>query len=423
MGNCQVLLVHSPILSLAPVRRLLEDRNFHIHLSRSWEEAERTCALVPVDQIKYVFVDTTLCTGSGYEQFMQRMRQASSDVVCVSFHPRFPHSLYHLLNYSVPGTEADAIDANPQMPIMVGESAGFGEVLRLAARYAHYNITVLITGETGTGKEVIARYLHAHSPRKDQPLVACNLTAIPDTLVESELFGYVKGAFTGADKNKKGLIEAAEGGTLFLDEIGDLQPATQLKLLRFLESQEFYRIGESSLKTADVRIMAATNKNLEKAIVENGFREDLYYRLNSARIILPPLRERKDDILVLASTFVEQICRQTRTPTKKISQSVQALLLEYPWPGNIRELRNVIESAVIVSDSEHVTFSDLPMHLHQYATGHREEIGVKVIRRIDEAEQGVIEDALRQTNGDKAKAAELLGISVRTLYRKLAKFG
>ena len=292
----------------------------------------------------------------------------------------------------------------------------------MASRYASHDITVLITGETGTGKEIMARHIHNQSSRRDKPFVPCNMTAIPETLVESELFGYVKGAFTGADKNKRGLIEAAEEGSLFLDEIGDLPPTIQLKLLRFLESREFYKVGESTPKIADVRIIAATNKDLDKAILEDGFRKDLYYRLNSARIILPPLRERKEDIILLVANFVYQTCRQTQKAIKKISSSVKVLLLDYPWPGNIRELKNVIESAVMVSDDEYLTLSDLPMHLQQYATNHRDEIGAKAIRNITEAEREIIEQALKESNGNKAKAAELLGISTRTLYRKIVKF-
>jgi transcriptional regulator with PAS, ATPase and Fis domain len=268
----------------------------------------------------------------------------------------------------------------------------------------------------------MARYIHEHSARRDGPLVACNMTAIPETLVESELFGYVKGAFTGAERNKKGLIETAEGGSLFLDEIGDLPLAIQLKLLRFLESREFYRVGESTPKTADVRIIAATNKQMERAIQEQRFREDLYYRLNSARVILPPLRERREDVLALVEYFTLQSCQRMQKPPKKVSQSAQTLLADYSWPGNVRELRNVIESAVLVSDNEHITIGDLPMHLQQYATGHREELSAKVVGRIDEAERDVIRAALREANGDKASAAKRLGISVRTLYRKLEKF-
>jgi len=285
-----------------------------------------------------------------------------------------------------------------------------------------HDITVLITGETGTGKEVMAQYIHSQGLRAKKPFVGCNMTAIPETLVESELFGYVRGAFTGADRNKKGLIEAAEGGTLFLDEIGDLAPVIQLKLLRFLETREFYKVGESSPRTSDVRIIAATNKELEGAIDDQGFRKDLYFRLNSARVILPPLRKRREDIILLVANFVYQACQQFQKPLKKISSSVKALFLDYPWPGNIRELKGVIESAVMVSDGDYVTISDLPMNLQHYATGHREEIGTKAIRNIEEGERHLIEDALRQTNGNKAKAAEALGISTRTLYRKIEKF-
>ncbi len=422
MERFQVLLVHSLGFPLAPVQKLLEERGFYIHLSRTWEDAERVYSVLPLEQIKYIIIDITLCFGDKWEKLIHRARIRSTNAVFICFHPEFPQSLFSLLSHAprIPGPDMDK--ENPQAPLIVGETPKFSEVLDLASRYAHHDITVLITGETGTGKDVIARYIHAHSVRKDKPFVACNMTAIPETLVESELFGYVKGAFTGADKNKEGLIEAAEGGTLFLDEIGDPPPSIQLKLLRFLESREFYKVGDSSPKTADVRIIAASNKDLDKAIrEENGFRKDLYYRLNSARIILPPLRERREDIILLVAHFGYQACGQTQKPFKKISSSVRALFLDYPWPGNIRELKNVIESAVMVSSGEYLTLGDLPMHLQQYATGHREEIGAKAIRNIAEAERNLLEGALKETNGNKAKAAELLGISTRTLYRKIEK--
>jgi transcriptional regulator with PAS, ATPase and Fis domain len=422
MGACQVLLLHSPNVPLMPVLKLLEGRGFLVHLSRNWEETERTYALVSPGQLKYVFVDLAVCKENGWEQCVHRMQAAAADTVFIHFHSQFPQSLSFLLNRNGPATGVGSVGTDLHTPTVIGGSTKFCEVLSLANRYAPYDITVLITGETGTGKEVMAQYIHTHSARRESPLVACNMTAIPETLVESELFGYVKGAFTGADKNKKGLIEAAEGGTLFLDEIGDLPLAIQLKLLRFLESREFYRIGESAPKTADVRIIAATNNNMEKAIQEHRFREDLYYRLTSARIILPALRERKEDIPLLAEHFTVQACQQMQKPIKKISQSAQTVLSDYSWPGNIRELRNVIESAVLVSDGDYVTLADLPMHLQQYATGHREEISAKVAGKLDEAEKEVILAALREANGDKTLAAKRLGISTRTLYRKLEKY-
>jgi transcriptional regulator with PAS, ATPase and Fis domain len=195
-----------------------------------------------------------------------------------------------------------------------------------------------------------------------------------------------------------------------------------LKLLRFLETREFYKVGESSPRTSDVRIIGATNKELESAIQNNGFRKDLYFRLNSARIILPPLRERREDIILLVANFLYQACSQFQKPLKKLTSSTKALFLDYDWPGNIRELRSVIESAAMVSDTEYITISDLPMNLQQYATGRREEIGTKAIRNIEEGEKCLIEEALRQTNGNKGRAAEALGISTRTLYRKIEKF-
>jgi transcriptional regulator with PAS, ATPase and Fis domain len=421
MQKSLVLLIHSLDSSLTRVQKLLEARGFSIHLTRSLDEAERVFSAFPLEQIQYIFADMTLCHGKSWETFVQKLRAAPSELALVCYYPQHAQHLYTLLGAPAPFQDGKAPEL-VQMPLMIGETPQFQEVISLAARYALHDITVLITGETGTGKEVMAQFIHSQGPRADKPFVGCNMTAIPETLVESELFGYVRGAFTGADKNKKGLIEAAEGGTLFLDEIGDLAPAVQLKLLRFLESREFYKVGDSSPKISDVRIIAATNKELDEAIQSNGFRKDLYFRLNSARVILPPLRERKEDIILLVANIVYQACHHFQKPLKKISSSVKALFLNYPWPGNIRELKSVIESAVMVSDGEYVTLSELPMNLQQYATGHREEIGSKAIRNIEEGERALIEEALRQTNGNKAKAAEALGISTRTLYRKIEKF-
>jgi transcriptional regulator with PAS, ATPase and Fis domain len=422
MPKSLALIIQSVESPLTPLAKQLETRDFSVHLSRTIDEAERVFCAFPTDQIKFVFADVSLCRGTTWDGFLDRLRNHSSEITLVCYHPKHARVLYNLLGHS--GDPAsDPKSSHPvKAPVMIGETPQFHEVLNLANRYAMHDITVLITGETGTGKEVMAQYIHSLGPRADRSFVGCNMTAIPETLVESELFGYVKGAFTGADRNKKGFIEAAEGGTLFLDEIGDLAPAVQLKLLRFLETREFYRVGESTPKTSDVRIVAATNKELDEAIQNNGFRKDLYFRLNSARIILPPLRERREDIILLVANFIYQACNQFRKPLKKVSSSAKALFLDYPWPGNIRELRSVVESAVMVSDGDYITLSDLPMNLQNYATGHREEIGTKAIRNMEEGEKNLIEEALRQTNGNKAKAAEALGISTRTLYRKIEKF-
>jgi transcriptional regulator with PAS, ATPase and Fis domain len=422
MSRRLALLIHSIDSSLSALSKLLEMHDCFIHQTRSLHEAEHAFNAFPIDQLKYVFADLTLCRGDTWHQFLDRICRLGTQVILVCYHPQNTHALYSLLGQASQLTSDSLIPHSIKSPLMIGETPQFYEVLNLANRYAMHDITVLITGETGTGKEVMAQYIHSNGSRAAKPFVGCNMTAIPETLVESELFGYVRGAFTGAERNKKGLIEAAEGGTLFLDEIGELAPAIQLKLLRFLETRQYYRVGESTPKTSDVRIVAATNKELEEAIQGTGFRKDLYFRLNSARIILPPLRGRKEDIILMVANFVYQACNQFHKPLKTLSSSAKALFLDYPWPGNIRELKSVIESAVMVSDGQYITITDLPMNLQHYATGHREEIGTKAIKNIEEGERNLIEDALRQTNGNKAKAAEALGISTRTLYRKIERF-
>lgn len=416
------LIIQSSDAATTSIAKVAEARDCSIHVSRSIEEAKRMLAAFPTEQLKYVFADLALCQGPGWNELTDQLRQNPDHMALICYDPGHVQTLYGLLGQSNKSPSETYGPHSIVAPQMIGDTPQFHEVLNLANRYAMHDITVLITGETGTGKEVMAQYLHAHGPRAQRPFVGCNMTAIPETLVESELFGYVRGAFTGADRNKKGFIEAAEGGTLFLDEIGDLAPSIQLKLLRFLETRQYYRVGESSPKTSDVRIVAATNKELDEAIQGSGFRKDLYFRLNSARIILAPLRERRQDIILLVANFIYQACNQFHKPLKKLTSSAKALFLDYPWPGNIRELKSVIESSVMVSDGDYIAISDLPMNLQQYATGHSEEIGNKAIRNIEEGERLVIEEALRQTNGNKAKAAEALGISTRTLYRKLDKF-
>lgn len=415
-------IVHTRELSVARLAQLLEAKGIATHLIQSVDEAERACAVFPPQQVKFALIDATMCQGQAWDRWVAKLTANAPELVLARYPAHNLNDLFLLLGpqYSQNG-ESRAVNGFKE-PAMIGETQQFHDLLDLAQRYAAHDITVLITGETGTGKEVMAQYIHAKGPRAAKPFVACNMTAIPETLVESELFGYVKGAFTGADRNKKGLIEAAEGGTLFLDEIGDLAPAIQAKLLRFLETREYYKVGDATPKQSDVRILAATNKDLDEAMQGPSFRKDLYFRLNSARLILPSLRERKEDIILLVANFVYAACQQLQKPLKKISSSVKALFLEYTWPGNIRELKSVIESAVMVSDGDYVALNDLPMHLQQYATRHKEQIASNAIRNIEQGEKMVIEDALRQTNGDKAKAASALGISTRTLYRKIEKF-
>ncbi len=356
------LIINSTDSPLMGISKFVEARDCSVHVSRSIEEAERVLVAFPVEQQKFIFADLALCQDNAWRGFVERLSGNSTSLALICYDPHHPQALYGLFGQINQSTSDNNTPHAIKAPMMIGDTPQYHDVLNLANRYGMHDITVLITGETGTGKEVMAQYMHTRGPRADKPFVGCNMTAIPETLVESELFGYVKGAFTGADRNKKGFIEAAEGGTLFLDEIGDLAPTIQLKLLRFLETRQYYRVGESTPKTSDVRIIAATNKELEEAIQGNGFRKDLYFRLNSARIILPPLRERREDMILLIANFVYQACNQFQKPLKKMTSSAKALFLDYPWPGNIRELKSVIESAVMVSDGDYITISDLPMN-------------------------------------------------------------
>src|SRR3990172_1820073 len=313
MAKPIIFLIHWLDSSLSLVSKLLEARDFSVHLSRSLEEAEQIYSAFPSAQVKFIFADVTVAHGESWQRFEEEVRQSCNDAVIIRYHPSHAQLLYGLFGHASHSADEEREIAGIGALSMIGNAPHFQEILKLANRYANHDITVLITGETGTGKEVMARYIHSQGSRADMPFVGCNMTAIPETLVESELFGYVRGAFTGADRNKKGLIEGAAGGTLFLDEIGDLAPVIQLKLLRFLETREFYKVGESVPKNSDVRIIAATNKGLEEAINDNGFRKDLYFRLNSARLILPPLRERKEDIVLLIGNFIDQASHQYQT--------------------------------------------------------------------------------------------------------------
>jgi Nif-specific regulatory protein len=314
-------------------------------------------------------------------------------------------------------------DGEPPRTSIIGASQSLLSVLGRVRRYASSDITILITGETGTGKELVAHYIHDNSSRSGKPFVACNLASIPESLLESELFGYTKGAFTGAQQDKRGLLEEANTGTLFLDEVGDVPHNLQVKLLRLLEGREYYRVGESSPRTADVRIVAATNRELEEAIEANGFRRDLYYRLSGAQVMLPPLRDRLEDLLLLAESFTEEACTRMATAPKALSRPVIDFLLTYTWPGNIRELRNTIEGAVIVSESDQILMSDLPMHVQEYAELDRTPTKGGGQSSMKVVEKRLISSTLEECGSDKAVTAERLGISMRTLYRKLGKYG
>ncbi|OGP53843.1 MAG: two-component system response regulator [Deltaproteobacteria bacterium RBG_13_52_11b] len=305
---------------------------------------------------------------------------------------------------------------------IIYESPGMEEVMGLVARVAPSQATVLIRGESGTGKELIANAIHYASPRSQGPFIKVNCSAIPETLLESELFGHEKGAFTGAVQRRVGRFEEADGGSLFLDEIGDLTPGTQVKLLRVLQEKEFQRLGSNATLKTDVRVVAATHRDLEEAMKQDHFREDLYYRLNVISIHLPPLRERREDIPLLVHHFLEHYSAQNQKPIVDLSKEARALLLRYDYPGNVRELENIIERAVVLCRADVVTTQDLPFHLREG----RPETQRKVKRlpeSLEEVEKEWIVKALQETRGVQTKAAENLGISERVLRYKMKKYG
>lgn len=299
--------------------------------------------------------------------------------------------------------------------VIVGQSPAIRKVLELIQKVADSEVPVLIQGETGTGKELVARNLHAWSRRAGQPFIAVNSGALPRELLESELFGYVKGAFTGALTDKPGLVEAAEGGTLFLDEVGEMDPALQVKLLRFLETGEFRRVGDNRLRSVDVRVVAATNRCIEKEVREGRFREDLYYRLNVITIHLPPLRERKEDIPCLVQYFLRRFSPHKEPPP--VSKEAMEALLAYDYPGNVRELANLIERGLLLAGDGPIR----PEHL--FYGWDTSRIGDQGLRSLEEVEKEHILRVLKATGGNKTRAAQILGISLRNLYRKIAEYG
>jgi len=305
----------------------------------------------------------------------------------------------------------------------LGTSPQVQKLLSLIEQIAPTKSNVLILGESGTGKSLIAELIHKNSPRRDGPFISINCAAIPETLLEAELFGYKKGAFTGAVSDKKGLIELANGGTLFLDEIGDLPLGLQAKLLKFLETYEFIPLGDIHKKHVDIRLISATNKNLEKLIKEGKFREDLYYRLSVIELRIPPLRERKEDIPVLVYYFIEQVSKHYNKTVKGITNEALPCLLNYDWPGNVRELKNVIERAVILARDEYIRPQDLPEKIFKTSPSLELGVGKSLKEALEEYEKLIILNTLKFCNYDKEKSAEVLGIDLATLYRKLKKFG
>ena len=317
----------------------------------------------------------------------------------------------------------EALGQRYQYDNIVARSEKMQAVLALVERVAPTNSTVLLGGESGVGKDLIARAIHQHSNRASGPFIKINSTAIPETLLESELFGYEKGAFSGATTSKPGKFELADKGTLFLDEIGDVPPAIQVKLLRVLQEREFERLGGTKTLKVDVRLIAATNRDLRAALEEGTFREDLYYRLNVVAIDIPPLRDHKEDIPALANFFLEKFARESGKPIRGITPAAMNLLLDFHWPGNVRELENIIERGVTLSAGSTLDVADV----HLDAPAPRAAAGAAPVlpsgMTLDQWEDEAIREALRQANGNKSQAARALGLSRNALRYRLSKIG
>lgn len=314
------------------------------------------------------------------------------------------------------------VDQTKSLEGMIGKSAAMQKIAELIKKVAPSKASVLITGESGVGKEVVADAIHALSGRKDHECVKVHCAALSETLLESELFGHEKGAYTGADQMAKGRFELAHNSTIFLDEIGEIDQATQVKLLRVLQEKKFERVGGSQTIEVDVRVVAATNKNLEELVKQGKFREDLFYRLNVVRIEVPPLRERKDDIPLLIAHFLKEFEAEAKDLGKTITgvdSRARSALYKYDWPGNIRELRNCIESAVVMCSGGEITLDDLPPTISKATAA--ENITIPAGSTLEEAEKIVIEQTLAANKGNKSKTAELLGIGRKTLQRKLGE--
>jgi transcriptional regulator with PAS, ATPase and Fis domain len=301
---------------------------------------------------------------------------------------------------------------------IIGRSGGMVRIFELIRHIAPYDSSVLIIGESGTGKELIANAIHYNSPRASMPFIKVSCASLSEGIIESELFGHEKGAFTGAVTSRKGRFELAHQGTLFLDEVEDIPHATQIKLLRVLQEGEFERVGGNKTIKVNLRIIAASNRDLQEEVRGGTFREDLYYRLNVVNIKLPPLRDRRDDIPFLVHYFIEKNNKKYHMKAKGISQKAMNLLADYEWIGNVRELENTIESVLVVNSPEVIDVQHLPQEIRNFKEG-TEVISIKLGTPLEEVEKEILIQTLRMTKGNKRKAAHLLGINVRTIHRKM----
>ena len=367
------------------------------------------------------------------EMSIQALRKGAYDMLTKPFEPeellyRVKNALQHTRLMEENKELREELVGRFQFDNIIGASMGLKEVLEKVEKIAVRDTSVLVTGESGTGKELIAQAIHYNSPRKEKKFVAINCGALPASLLESELFGYRKGAFTGAAENRRGLLETADGGTLFLDEVGNLPMTVQKTLLRFLQEQEFNRLGDPTPTKVDVRVLSATNADLKIAVKAGEFREDLFYRLNVVNIHLPPLRERRDDIPLLAAHFIGLQNSKFNTQVKGLTPDAHEAAVDYAWPGNIRQLRNVIEASLAMEGSSYITLPVLSQFI-EVASGLRESSGEAGVdegeynKALSRFETDYIRGLLKKNNGNVEAAAKEAGTNMATIYRKIKKYG
>ncbi len=412
--------------SAAEALKELEGRHINLALVDVWLPGEDGIALL--EQIKARWPDTAVIVMSGNATIDLAVKATKLGAYDFLEKPIDPEKLLITMQRALEmerlKDETSMLRAEGLTPIL-GESGAMKKLMDEVARVAPSSAKVLLMGENGTGKELLARAIHESSPRRDGPYVKLNCAAIPGDLVESELFGHEKGAFTGAQSLKKGKLELAHGGTLFLDEIGDMSLDTQAKFLRAIETGELERVGGTKTISFDTRIVAATNKDLQKQIEKGEFREDLYYRLNVVPLRVPPLRERRGDIELLASHFLRALCVENGRPPKSLSQGAMDLLASYKWPGNVRELRNFIERLVIMIDKERIDENDLlALEPGLAAAGAGDDPSKGALRsRLEDEEERSLRESLEAAGWNVSEAARQLGIDRASLHRKMNKYG
>ena len=451
MSTYSILIVDDEILTLSNLKKILEKEDYEVHVADSGE-----AALEIIEKYKphLILLDLMLPGISGIE-VLKRVKEMERETIVIMM------TAYEILEKAVEAMKRGAYDyllkpfkinelkatirrALETLSLRIrvqdhldsekgryyfgkiaAESRNMKELLEMARRVAASDkTTVLVQGESGTGKELLAKAIHYHSPRAEKPIVEINCAAIPENLLESELFGYEAGAFTDAKKRKIGLLEKGDEGTVFFDEIGDMSLNLQAKLLRVLEEGSFTRLGAEKQIRVNIRVLAATNQDLAKAVEKGEFRSDLFYRLNVVPIFVPPLRDRKEDIVPLALSFMEEFNHELRRTYRGISQEAATAMMEYPWPGNVRELKNIIERIMALSAGDEILLSHLPLEIREYekttASPVLDELTFEgPFPTLEEIEQKYIEKILTATGNNKTQAAKILGIHPTSLFRKL----